>query len=174
MQLHTGIPNVGYSPHPVVGADADAHLAVCRADCCADPHCGSVTLSISTEEGTCKASDACCYFNPWDTTAPTAHRANSTLAYVTRSSAVAAAAGPNPLADVVAEILAAIKAHNASLVGDVHAPVLGVGNELPRCWSHFQWGSGLGLAENSWRTYAQREVTLRNITRFQLAEGILC
>ena len=147
VQLHTGIPNVGYSPHPVVGADADAHLAVCRADCCADPHCGSVTLSTSTEGGTCKASDACCYFNPWDTTAPTAHRTNSTLAYVTRSSAVAAAAGPNPLADVVAEILAAIKAHNASLVGDVHAPVLGVGNKaLQPCAKPTGSGRSAGCA----------------------------
>jgi arylsulfatase A-like enzyme len=128
--VHTGIPGVGYTPHPVVGADAAARLAACRADCCADELCGSVTLSTDPGGGACKPGDACCYFNPWHTEVPpasTARQMNSTLAYVTRTAGTAAtaAAAANPYASVVAELLAAAKQHNASLVGDVHAPVLG-------------------------------------------------
>ena len=132
--VHTGIPGVGYGEHPVAGADAGARLAACRADCCADARCGSVTLSTTAEGGSCKPGDACCYFNPWHTAAPTASgpgQINSTLAYVTRGggaappAGAAQAAGAGPLAAVVAQMLAIVKAHNASLVGDTHAPELG-------------------------------------------------
>lgn len=112
-----GMPREGYANFAMETADIDA----CRAKCCGDANCGSVTMSTYTagHAMNCNPSTpVCCWLNPREGGPLDPTKINSTVAFVTFPYT-------GPYGPVMNEIAAALANHHSTMVPGT--PQLGQG-----------------------------------------------
>eukprot|EP00051_Salpingoeca_urceolata_P005749 m.76764 g.76764 ORF g.76764 m.76764 type:complete len:615 (-) comp14523_c1_seq1:67-1911(-) len=107
----TGMPGVAYAHVGLpAGGTQEQLIEQCRAQCCNQAACGSVTLELAAPAATagCHKGQPCCYFNPL-MPSPTTSRPGVIVAFVKRRTG-------GPHAEILDDVAEAVHNHFASRI----------------------------------------------------------